>query len=249
MRALRSFLFNILFVTWTAFLSIVAVPLGALFFPKRAIHDISLIWSGLTFFLLRVICGIDYEIRGQERLPHGPCIVASKHQSAWDTMIFAHLFHRPSFVLKKELTQIPFFGKALLHAGMIPVDRSGGAQTLKAMVATARHFVAQGRSIVIFPEGTRVSPGSHLPYHPGVAALYGQLDLPVVPIALNSGLFWGRRSFIKWPGRIVLEILPPIPPGLPRRQFAAQLEQQVEEASNRLAARNNRLRRRPTVCG
>lgn len=249
MTTLRSLLFNSFFFTWTALLSVFAVPPAALFFPSRAIHVIGRIWSRATFFMLRVLCRIDYEIRGLERLPHGTCIVASKHQSAWDTMIFAHLFHEPSFVLKQELVRIPFFGRALLEAGMIPVDRAGGGQALKKMVAAARRCVADDRSIVIFPEGTRVAPGQHRPYHPGVAALYRQLDLPVVPVALNSGLFWGRQSFIKWPGRIVLEILPPIPPGLPRREFMNRLEQQVEDASNRLAARANRLRRRPVVCG
>lgn len=164
-------------------------------------------------------------------MPQEPCIIASKHQSAWDTMIFALLIRRPSHILKRELLWVPVFGWYLLRAGGIPIDRKGGAAALKRMIAAARHTISEGRHIVIFPEGTRVAVGARVPYHPGVAALYSQLKVPVVPVALNSGLFWGRRTFVKRPGRIVLEFLEPIPPGLPRREFLEVLQQRIESAS------------------
>jgi len=163
-------------------------------------------------------------------------LIAAKHQSAWDTIIFSILLWDHCFVLKQELTRIPLFGWYLTRAGLIPVDRSGGAAALKKMVADARRAAEAGRPIVIFPEGTRVAPDAHRPYHPGVAALYSQLEVPVVPCALNSGLFWGRRSFAKRPGTITLEFLPAIPPGRPRKTFLAELEQAIEGRSRALAA-------------
>ena len=133
------------------------------------------------------------------------------------------------------LTFVPFFGWLLRRAGMIPVDRAGRASALRDMIGQAKQRTVQGRPLLIFPEGTRTAPGERRPYHPGVAALYGQLGLPVVPVALNSGLFWGRRQFVKRPGTITLEFLPAIPPGLPRKAFMAELERRLEGASARLA--------------
>src|SRR5690606_21388864 len=146
-------------------------------------------------------------------------IVAAKHQSAWDTMAFYWVLDDAAYVLKKELLSIPLYGWCARKARMIGVDRSGGAKALRAMVEQAQNCLAEGRPIVIFPEGTRTAPGRRSAYHPGIAALYTRLGVPVVPVALNSGLFWGRRSFIKQPGRIVVQFLPPIPPGLERRAF------------------------------
>jgi 1-acyl-sn-glycerol-3-phosphate acyltransferase len=236
MIAIRSLLFNAVFFGWTTVMSVLAFLALLLGSRSQAVHGFARVWSHVVFALLRGLCGLDYRIRGLENLPEGPCILASKHQSAWDTMIFAHLVHNPCFVLKQELLQIPFFGWVIRRAGMVAVDRAGGTSALKRMVADARRRLAEGRSIVIFPEGTRVAPGAHRPYLPGVAALYAALGVPVVPIGLNSGLFWSRRSFLKRPGRILLELLPPIEPGLRRRDFMARLEAQVEGASNRLVA-------------
>lgn len=236
MTALRSLLFNMAFFCWTvaisalAFLSILATG-----DPKTS-GAFARAWSRGVFALLRVLCRVDYQVRGLENLPDTPFIIASKHQSAWDTMIFSVQCDSPSYVLKRELLKIPFFGWALAKGGMVPVDRAGGATALKHMVATARSRLAQGRPVVIFPEGTRVAPGSRQPYLPGVAALYKALGVPVVPVGLNSGLFWGRRSFVKKPGRILLEFSQPIPPGLPRREFMRRLEDEIEGTSNRLIA-------------
>ncbi len=236
MTAIRSLLFNVFFFGWTAVASFFAFLTFLLSRSSYLVHRVARIWSGVGFVFLRGLCGIEYRVRGLENLPVGPCILAAKHQSAWDTMIFAHLVENPCFVLKRELLRIPLFGWALDRAGMVGVDRAGGASALKRMVAEARRRVAEGRSIVIFPEGTRVAPGASHPYLPGVAALYTSLGVPVVPIGLNSGLFWSRRSFLKRPGCILLEILPPIEPGLRRREFMKRLEEQVEGTSNRLVA-------------
>jgi 1-acyl-sn-glycerol-3-phosphate acyltransferase len=130
---------------------------------------------------------------------------------------------------------VPIYGLYLRRVGHIPVNRRGGASTLKAMVRHARQETDKGRHLIIYPEGTRTNPGESPPYHPGIAALYSQLDLPVVPVALNSGMFWGRRAFVKRPGRMILEFLPPIPPGLPRRVFMDQLRERIETASKRLS--------------
>ena len=236
MTAFRSLLFNAIFFGWTAVASFFAVLAVLLFRRSRLVHRIARFWSGVVFAFLRSLCGVDFRIRGLENLPDGPCILAAKHQSAWDTMIFAHLVDNPCFVLKRELLRIPLFGWALSQAGMVAVDRAGGAAALKRMVADVRTRLAEGRPIVIFPEGTRVAPGARRPYLPGVAALYTALRVPVVPIGLNSGLFWSRRSFLKSPGCILLELMPPIEPGLRRREFMKRLEEQVEGTSNRLIA-------------
>ena len=209
--------------------------LPVLLLPPRATYRMGRFWVRVTLIALAAICGLRHRIVGLENLPASPFIVAAKHQSAWDTLIFCQFLDFCCVVLKRELMFIPFFGWYLSKVGMVPVDRSAGVKALQKMVREARPFAAAGRQIVVFPEGTRVAVGAHRPYLPGVAALYSQLKLPVVPVALNSGLFWGRRSFLKKPGVITLEILPPIPPGKPRRDFLAELEQRIEEASQRLA--------------
>ena len=236
MTWVRSALFNLAFFSWTALACLTALPVVILFMKRDAVHGLARFWSRVNFVLLRVLCRIDHEIVGRENLPEGPCILASKHQSAWDTMVFHHILDRPCFVLKRELLGIPLFGRALSRTQMLAIDRAGGAKALKTMVAEARDRLAEGRRIVIFPEGTRVAPGDHRRHLPGVAALYQALDVPVVPVALNSGLFWARRSFRKKPGRIRLEILPPIAPGLARKAFTAKLEDRIEGATRALIA-------------
>jgi 1-acyl-sn-glycerol-3-phosphate acyltransferase len=233
MTTLRSLLFNLLFLIWTAGMFVICLPFLAS--PRRIIERVGDIWIGGVLLALRLICGLSYEVRGLENLPKGSCIVASKHQSAFDTIIFSRFLPETAYVLKKELMAIPCFGWYLTRTGMIPVDRSGGTKALKEMIGEARRAVADGRPILIFPEGTRTAPGSSKPYHPGVAALYKALDLPVVPVALNSGLYWPRRSFLKHPGTILLEILPPIPPSQDRKTFMERLRADIETASHRLS--------------
>jgi len=234
MTALRSLLFNILFALWTGL--IFALSLPTLVLPRSAVWWMGGLWVRGALLLLRATVGLGHRVRGAEHRIAGPAIYAAKHQSAWDTLVFPLLLEQPAYVLKQELIRVPLFGSYLKHCGMIPVDRQGGGSALKQLLRAARTAVAQGRSILIYPEGTRTASGESRPYHPGVAALYGDLGLPVVPVALNSGIFWGRRSFRKKPGVITIELLPPIPPGLPRRKFMHELRDRIESASARLAA-------------
>ena len=234
MSALRSLLFNMAFFGWTALLCIGGIPL--LVAPAGWIIAAQRFWAWGVIGLLRLLVGTDYAVSGREALPDGPFVIAAKHQSAWDTIIFFLLIDRPAYVLKKELLAIPLYGWYARRAGHIAVDRKAGAKALRALLEDSRRAIAGGMVPVIFPQGTRTAPGTHLPYQPGIAALYRGLDLPVVPVALNSGLFWGRRAFRKRPGTIKLEFLPASPPGMDRAGFMAGLETAIEQATDRLAA-------------
>ncbi len=229
MNRLRPLAFNILFYAWTTILAFLALPLLVL--PRRAILGFSRFWVTTSLALLRHTVGLSHQLRGLENIPAGQVIFASKHQSAWDTLVFNILVPDPIFVLKRELTFIPVWGWLVRRGGMIPINRGGGAAALRRMLADARTIARTGRSIVVFPQGTRTAPGTQRPYQAGIAALYQELALPVVPVALNSGLFWPRRSGRLRPGVITVQYLPPIPPGLPRRDFMAALETSIEQAS------------------
>jgi 1-acyl-sn-glycerol-3-phosphate acyltransferase len=230
---LRSVIFNILYTLWTAGMHILCLPL--LLGPRRWSRAAGGVWIRTDLWLLRHLVGLDHQVTGTENLPKGPAIFAAKHQSAWETLFLSRYLDYPAFVLKRELLSIPLFGWYLRKVGMIAVDRSAGASALRNMARQASAAFAEGRSILIFPEGTRVPPGESRPYHPGVAALYGQLKVPVVPVALNSGLFWGRRAFVKRPGTVTVAFLPPIPPGLDRKAFMRELESRIETAATVLA--------------
>lgn len=230
MLVLRSLLFNIAFWLWTVLATFAG--LAVIWGPRRWTLAVGRLWGAGTMRLLALICGLRYEVRG--RIPAAPAIVASKHQSAWDTLIFPVLLRDPAYVLKRELMAIPLLGLCFRRAGHIAVDRRKGGAALRGMVRDARRAVAEGRSIVIYPEGTRTAPGARRLYQPGALALYAQLKLPLAPVALNSGLFWGRRGFLKRPGRIVIEFLEPLPPGGERRTVMAELERRIETASDRL---------------
>ncbi|MCZ6863459.1 MAG: lysophospholipid acyltransferase family protein [Alphaproteobacteria bacterium] len=232
MPFIRSLLFNVSSLCWTMLLGVFALP--ALLMPRGAVFAISRLWARGVLGLLALLVGLRHDIRGHERVPAGPVIYAVKHQSAWETLILTILIPGFAVVYKRQLAFLPFVGWYMLRADMIPINRGGGAGALRAMLAQARKVVGQGRSIVVMPEGTRTPPGSRNPYHPGIAALYRGLGLPVVPAALNSGVFWGRRSFVKSPGRITFEFLDPIAPGLDRRAFMALLEERIETAAERL---------------
>ncbi|WP_137388276.1 lysophospholipid acyltransferase family protein [Rhodoligotrophos defluvii] len=234
MLALRSLLFNLAF-----YLNLIAfMVLGAVFYVTPRAWSIAAlkVWARSSLLLLRWIVGLDVEVRGRENLTEGPLLVASKHQSLWETFALLPLFKDPAVVLKRELTYIPLFGWFALKFRMIPVDRSAGAPALRRMLETAEREKAAGRQIIVFPEGTRRAPGAPPAYRPGTAALYRKLDLPCVPIALNSGLFWPRRKFLRYPGTVIVEILPQIPPGLDRRQFDLVLQERIETATDRLVA-------------
>ena len=229
MNWLRALAFNIAFFGMTALLGLAGLP--CLLMPRLAVMRFGRFWAQSVLALLKAIVGLDGEIRGLGNLPRGACIIAMKHQSAWDTLILPVVLGDPAVVIKRELLWVPFYGWYASRGGSIAIDRRGGAGALRRMLAAARNAAEAGRPIVIFPEGTRTAPGQHLAYQPGVAALYQALGVPLVPAAVNSGLYWGRRSFVKRPGGIVLSFLEPIPPGLPRRELMATLESKIETAT------------------
>lgn len=234
MIVIRSAIFNVLFyVNLASFL-----VLGAGFFltPRRWSIRALQVWAKSSVFLLRVLVGIRMEVRGQENIPEGPCVVAGKHQSLWETFAILPLFDDPAMVLKKELAYIPFFGWFIYKFRMIPVERSAGTQALRRMLDAAETELKAGRQIIIMPEGTRRGPDDPPDYKPGAAALYKRLNVPCVPFALNSGLFWPRRKFIRRPGTIVISFLPAIAPGLDRKAFQTQLINAIEPETARLVA-------------
>jgi 1-acyl-sn-glycerol-3-phosphate acyltransferase len=235
---IRSILFNLLFYLNLAILLLAAIP--TIVMPRWAILAMAKTWGRTSLWLLRRVCGIEVEWRGREKLPPGGVLVAAKHQSAWDTFALIWLFPDPTYVIKRELLWVPFFGWYAQHAGMIPVDRGAGKAALADMMVHARKALAEGRQIVIFPEGTRRAAGAAPKYKFGVAHLYAESGVPCVPIALNSGLFWPRRRFLRFPGTVRVEILDPIMPGLDREVFFARLESDIDSATARLVAEGAR---------
>lgn len=232
MTGLRSLVFNVFFYIVTALFVTVGSPL--LLCP-RSWAMAGLKWHArISLVLLRWIAGVYMEVRGGEQIPKGAALIASKHQSAWDTFALVPLFEDPALVMKSELLKIPFYGWFSRKFEMIFVERERRGSALKRMLRDAAARRDQGRQIVIFPEGNRRQPGAEPDYKPGVVALYEGLGLACVPIALNSGLFWPRRAFMRYPGTVIVEVLEPIPAGLPRREFLKRLETAIETASARL---------------
>ena len=214
-----------------------------------------MLFRSTNLWLLRHVCRITVEYRGLERIPPGPLLIASKHQSLWETFAFMIVFSDPAYILKRELMWIPFFGWYARKAAMIPVDRGKRSQALATMTARARAELARNRQILIFPEGTRRAPGAEPSYKYGVVHLYQETGTSCLPVALNSGLFWPRRSFRRYPGTILVEILDPIAPGLEREEFATRLKSAIEEATARLVAEGERelarngVQRTKTIAG
>lgn len=234
MKLLRALLFNLSFYGLTALLCVLFLP--ALLMPSGAVRFCARLWAWLTLQLAHHVCGIKIDLRDPQGLrKKSGVIFASKHQSAFETVAYSLLLPKPAFVLKRELLFLPLFGLYLWRFNCVPIDRKAGAAAIKNMVKSARDRLEKGHSLVIFAEGTRSAPDVENPtYHPGVAALYSQLQVPVVPVALNSGLCWGRKAILKRPGRVSLEFLPEIAPGMDRKQFLSTLKEQVETASARL---------------
>jgi 1-acyl-sn-glycerol-3-phosphate acyltransferase len=230
----RSLLFNVLFYVTTTLYVVIGSPL--LFGPREWAMAALANHARFELWLLETIVGTRLEVRGQEKLPKGACLVAAKHQSAWETFALIPLFRDPALLMKRELFWIPFHGWFSRKFDMIPVDRDKGPAALRRMLRDAKARIADGREIIIFPEGTRRAPGAPPDYKTGVILLYEALGVPCVPVALNSGLFWPRRSLIRRPGTIVVEFLDPIPPGLPKAEFLKRLSDAIETASNRLLA-------------
>ena len=232
MVMLRSIAFAVAFYFNTALFLVLGAPL--LFAPRRwAMKGLEL-HARASVWLLKAVCGTRLEVRGREHLPPGPCLVVAKHQSAWDTFALIPLLHDPAIVLKEELKWIPLYGWFCVKFAHILVARDRAAVALKAMVRDAKQRVDAGRHVLIFPEGTRRAAGALPDYKPGYVALYEELGVPCVPLALNSGVFWPRRTLERQPGTIVVDFLEPIAPGLPRKEFRRLLEARLETACDRL---------------
>lgn len=238
MLIIRSVLFNIAFYLNTAILLVVALP--TFFMPFWGIVEVARLWGRINLWLLRVIAGVKIEVRGREKIPQGPLLVASKHQSAWETFTLVTLFPNPVFILKRELQWIPLFGWFTIKGRMVPVDRGGGAGAQRAMTARARYELMQNRQLIIFPEGTRRAAGAEPRYKLGVAHLYVGAGVPCLPVALNSGLFWPRRSLLRYPGTVIIEFLDVIPAGLERGEFFERLQDEIETATARLIEEGRR---------
>lgn len=234
MMLVRSLIFNVAFFANLAVLLIVALP--TLLMNRSAIFKLGKVWAKSSLWLLRIICHTHVEFRGRENIPTGPFIVAAKHQSAWETFALIMLFDDFCYILKRELTFIPFFGWYLWKADQIAIDRSAGSSALAQAEEKARGIFAEGRQLFIFPEGTRRSAGAPPKYKFGVAHIYDACRVPCLPIALNSGLFWARRSLIKRPGTVLVDILPPIEAGMEKQAFFSLLQEKMETASEALIA-------------
>lgn len=250
MLFLRSLLFNIAFFGWTTVACIGL--LWMLLLPRPQMIAVVRWYMSTIAWLERTILGLRYEVRGLENVPaEGSFIIAAKHQSAWETMKLHLIFGDPAIILKRELTWIPIWGWYAKKARTIAIDRGAGGRAVASLVRNSRPVVAEGRPIVIFPQGTRVAPGKYSNYRIGVGVLYDELEIPILPVALNAGVYWPRHSFMKKPGTIMVEILPPIQPGLTRAQAMRELETRLEEASDRLVVAAGgpptpRPRREPT---
>ncbi len=230
---IRSLAFNLAYFSWTVLVSVVLAWTTLL--PRPQLMAVVIWYLRSVAFLERTLLGLRYEVRGREHLPkQGSYLVAAKHQSAWETMKVILLLPDPAVVLKRELTQIPIWGRLARKSEMIPVDRGARGRAMSSLLDGARKVAAKNRPIVIFPQGTRVAPGTYHNYRVGVGVLYENLHLPIVPMALNSGVFWPRRSFLKKSGTVVVEFLPPIQPGLQRFEAMIELETRLEAATDRL---------------
>ncbi len=230
----RSGVFNAVF--YVDLILFLVLGSGFFFTPRKWSIRALQAWAKTSIFLLRVLAGVGMEVRGKENIPGGACLVAGKHQSFWETFAILPLLADPAMVLKKELSYIPFFGWFIHKFRMIPVERSAGPQALRQLMSKAEREIKAGRQVVIMPEGTRREPDDPPAYKPGAMALYARLNVPCVPFALNSGLFWPRRRFIRHPGTIVISFLPAIAPGLDRKQFQQRLETAIETETARLVA-------------
>jgi 1-acyl-sn-glycerol-3-phosphate acyltransferase len=232
MQTLRSVLFNIIFYLNLVLFMFIFSPLFLA--PRPAAMWALKLWARSSIRLLTIIAGTRLEVRGREHIPKGAALIAAKHQSLFETFAVLPFLDDPAMIMKRELMLIPLFGWFAVKFEMIPVDRSAGAGALKRLIARARAAVAEERQVLIFPEGTRRPPGAPPAYKPGATALYMNLDVPCVPLALNSGLYWPRRRLTRYPGTILMEFLPPIPAGLGKQSFAQRLQEAIESKTAEL---------------
>ena len=234
MLATRSLIFNTLFYLNMVALMIVGLP--TMLFGRKAVFALARLWGAISIWLLDKICGLKLEYRGVENIPSGAVLIAAKHQSFLET--FALLKYAPDFaiILKRQLTYVPLFGLYLIVSKQIAIDRARGRQALQQIAGAARPVFAAGRQVFIYPEGTRRLPGAPPKYKQGVTALYTETGVSCLPVAVNTGLFWRRRGFMRRPGLAVIEYLPVIKPELERAEFAKRLQSTIESACGRLNA-------------
>lgn len=229
-----STVFNLFLMLWTVLIS---TSMGVVcLFNNKMIYKLAKIWAKYTIKAAEFFCGIKWNVTGLENITEGePFIAASKHQSAWETIFFLYYFDWITYVLKKELTQIPFYGWFLSSMGMIPIDRKGGIKALKTVLVGVKNALTSGRSVVIFPEGTRVQPFKSVQYHSGIVAIYNHFkDVAIIPVALNSGLFWPRNSWNKYPGIVKVQFLPPVSKDLEKKEFLSDLQGKIDRHSDEL---------------
>lgn len=231
MIRLRSWIYLFAFLAWTLFCCLLCLPLVVS--QKTTLAGVK-IWVRGIMVLARVIVGITCRVEGREHVPDGPCIIAAQHQASFETYrLFLDVRH-PVFILKRELSWIPFIGWYMYRIGLVPIDRAAGAAAMRKVLRAAQKSLGQGKQVVIFPEGTRLPAGVRRPYQPGVAALYAHCDAPMIPLALNSGHTWGKTRLLKIPGEIVFRFLPPLPRGMDRDTMLAELQRRLEAAAETL---------------
>jgi 1-acyl-sn-glycerol-3-phosphate acyltransferase len=232
MITLRFWIFRFCFLSWNIGLAVFG--LWILAFPRPYVQRFVRFYLSGTAFIMKYIGGTDFRVIGIENLPATPCIIAAKHLAPWETMVLPLLGRSPAIVLKKELMKLPLWGWYAAKYGNVPVDRSAGAKAMLQMLGEAKKVIKAGRDVMIFPQGTRLELGEWKPYKIGVAAMYSALNVPVLPVAINSGIFWSRSGKLRRTGTITVEFLSPLPTGLHRNDMIAQLQNVIEAATNRL---------------
>jgi 1-acyl-sn-glycerol-3-phosphate acyltransferase len=240
-QAVRSILFYIFFFLHTA---VLAITMGVMSKIVPGAYNagwaLAQYWTRANVFMLRWVVGIRTEVTGAENIPEGGCIIGSKHQSDWDIFALLPYVGKPAFIAKKELLDIPLFGWAARWMNTIPVDRKKGKDALPSMMDEARIALDNDCRVIIFPEGTRRAPLDDPAYRSGISRIYAALNVPVVPVAVTSGLYWGRNSLVLWPGTARAKFLPPIEPGLSPDVFLARLSGAIETEANRMALEDAR---------
>lgn len=234
MLALRSALFNVLFYTLLIVIMVGGLP--TMVMGYRAVIGLGRAWAKGSLWLLRVVCGTRVEFRGRANIPAEACLLAAKHQSLLEILALCSAFEDFTFVFKRELTHIPLFGWYLARSGQIAVDRGRGRAALDQVSRGARAVLDAGRQVFVFPEGTRRPPDAPASYKAGLSFIYSETGATCLPVAVNTGLFWPRRSFLRRPGTAVIEFLPVIGPGLSRDAFQSRMAGAIEGASLKLMA-------------
>ena len=229
---IRSIIFYLLLFIWTFFLGIFSLPY--LLLPSSYIRNLANLWISGILQLLRLTCNITYEIKGKENIPNNAVIVASKHQSAFETLLLFKLIKNSIFIHKRELFFIPIFGLYLKKSNMISINRSEGINAMRKMLNEVKQRISNGYSIIIFPEGTRKKTDEPPDYKTGIAGIYKESNSEVLPVAINSGLYWPKHTFIKKPGKIIIKFLKLIPSQLEKSEFLKKIESVIEEETNKI---------------